>query len=126
MVRFERFTAILWLAIFACRSLSLAPALRLLGYLHGRNEALNITVPAPIKGIYINLRDAGSPDIAVVAAADAGYNVIYTRWVLSHAAVNPQSLLHPHSDGLHFAAAFSCRLLALWIRRWRGRGSMHL
>ena len=49
---------------------------RVLSYLHARGDALDITTPSPIKAIYINLRDATDPPSAVVAAVDAGFNVV--------------------------------------------------
>ena len=49
---------------------------RVLSYLHGRGEALNITMPAPIKAVYINFRDAASPALAIRQAALSGFNVI--------------------------------------------------
>ena len=75
---------------------------RVLSYLHGRGEALNITTPAPIKAVYINTRDAANPARAVMAAATAGFNVIIARLVLSW--VEP--LLYP-SHPAHFAQLLS-------------------
>jgi hypothetical protein len=51
---------------------------RILDYLHGRGEALNITAPAPVKSFYIDYRDLSwsNPEVTVRRMVDGGVNVV--------------------------------------------------
>ena len=67
---------------------------RVLDYLHARGEALNITVPAPVKAVYMDVRDLdwAAPDQSVVAMADGGATVILLAFYLSTAGAYDAAL----------------------------------
>lgn len=69
---------IIFLALGATSGQQPNPGARLLGYLHARGEALQISAPQPIKAVYVSALDPAyntAQDMAR-AVADLGFNVI--------------------------------------------------
>lgn len=66
------------LGVLSVDALQADPGARVLGYLHARGEALDISSPQPIKAVYLTALDPAysSPQAMVMAAVDAGFNVL--------------------------------------------------
>jgi hypothetical protein len=88
------------------------PGLRILEYLHAHGESTNLTLPQPIKGIYILDRWVGTPGEGVIAAVDQGYNVILLSflhysgpisicesWAAMNETAKTSAILYAHARG---------------------------
>lgn len=70
------------------------PGGRVLGYLHARGEALQITSPQPIKAVYITDVDSAytSPQDMIRGIADQGFNVIIASTLQPSASGSDQTI----------------------------------
>ena len=66
------------------RTTPLAAGARILEYLHSRGEALTVTVPAPVRAVYLDARDLdwNDPGATILAAVNASFNVIHLAFAV--------------------------------------------